>query len=110
MFIFILFCMVLPVHSYSFCKNCIHYNSDKIDTVINCNLFRNHPLYKDRQDVDFIGKEICSEKGKYFISGLKKEDGNSNSSIYEQNTKLFPLGKQLKNRRSNTQLRVKNED
>ena len=109
MFIFMFFClMALPVQSYSFCKNCVHYNSDKTDTVMNCNLFRKHPLYKDRQDVDFIGKEICSEKGKYFISGLKKEDGNS--SIYEQNTKLFPLGKQLKNRRLNTQLKVKNED
>ena len=45
---------------YTFCRNCIHYDSHQ------CNLFKKHPIFKDRPDVDFLGKEICGEKGKYF--------------------------------------------
>jgi hypothetical protein len=47
------------------------------------------------QDVDFLGKEICGEKGKYFISGTKL-DKDGEMTIYEQNTQLFQGRKKLK--------------
>ena len=65
MFIFIL-------GLFAFCPNCVHYTKPD-----HCDLFKKHILFKDRPDIDFIGKEICGEKGKYFLSGR-------NSSIYEQ--------------------------
>jgi len=92
MFIYILFGIVGATATYPFCPNFIHYT--KTTNTPNCNLFKTHPLFKDRIDVDSIGKEICSEKGKYFISGGKK--GTTNMTIYEQNTKLF------QNSRTNT--------
>lgn len=98
MFIFILFGMMwatATTSSYSFCPNCIHYT--KTINTPNCNLFKIHPLFKDRIDVDSIGKEICSEKGKYFISGGKK--GTTNMTLYEQNTKLFQGGRKYKNKK-----------
>ena len=98
MFIFILFGMMwatATTSSYSFCPNCIHYT--KTINTPNCNLFKIHPLFKDRIDVDSIGKEICSEKGKYFISGGKK--GSTNMTLYEQNTKLFQGGRTYKNKK-----------
>jgi len=93
MFIFILFSMMVATASYSFCPNCIHYT--KTVNTSNCDLFRTHPLFKDRIDVDSIGKEICSVKGKYFISGGKKE--SANMTLYEQKTKLFQGGGTNKN-------------
>ena len=54
------------IHSYSFCPNCVHFTTE-IHKNPQCNLFKSHPLFKDRLDVDFIGKEICTIKGKYFI-------------------------------------------
>jgi hypothetical protein len=95
MFIFILFGMMGATASYPFCPNCIHYT--KTINAPNCNLFMTHPLFKDRIDVDLIGKEICSEKGKYFISGGKK--GTTNMTLYEQNTKLFQGGRTYKNKK-----------
>ena len=65
-----LFLLVLPpAQAYSFCPNCI-YSSGTADK---CNLFKQHPLYKDNPEVNFIGKEICGEKGKYFIREEKDE-------------------------------------
>ena len=56
------------IHPYSFCPNCVHFTTEiQIQTNPQCNLFKSHPLFKDRIDVDFIGKEICTIKGKYFI-------------------------------------------
>jgi hypothetical protein len=62
------------IDSYSFCPNCIHFTAEinKISDIHSpkkprCNLFKSHPLFKDRIDVDLIGKEICTIKGKYFI-------------------------------------------
>ena len=58
--------VIYPViHSYSFCPNCVHF-PEEIQKKPQCNLFKNHPLFKDRGDVDFIGKEICTIKGKHF--------------------------------------------
>lgn len=64
----------LVVHSYSFCPKCVHFleginEISDIHSQVNprCNLFKSHPLFKDRIDVNFIGKEICTIKGKYFI-------------------------------------------
>ena len=54
------------IHSYTFCPNCVHFTKE-VQTIHNCNLFKSHLLFKDRLDVDFIGKEICTIKGKYFI-------------------------------------------
>jgi hypothetical protein len=54
-------------YSYSFCPKCIHYTKTDAAVTPTCNLFRTHPLFKDRPDVDFLGKEICGEKGKYFF-------------------------------------------
>ena len=82
MFIFILFCITV---SYPFCPNCIHYT--KTVNTPNCNLFKAHPLFNNRLDVDSIDKE----KGKYFISGGKK--GTANMTLYEQKTKLFQDGR-----------------
>ena len=85
--------MATSTNSYSFCSKCIHFTQS--DTVSskhpNCNLFKTHPLFKEWQDVDFIGKEICGDKGKYFISG-------KNMTLYEQNTSLFPTLKYKKGR------------
>ena len=83
--------MTTSTNSYSFCSKCIHFTqSDSVSSIQpNCNLFKKHPLFVDRHDVDFIGKEICSDKGKYFISG-------GNMTVYEQNTALFP---KMKNKR-----------
>ena len=96
MFIFILFCMmVATTPSYPFCPNCIHYT--KTVNTPNCDLFKTHPLFNNRIDVDSIGKEICSEKGKYFISGGKK--GTANMTLYEQKTTLFQGGRKNKNKK-----------
>ena len=78
--------------SYPFCPNCIHYT--KTINTPNCNLFKTHPLFNNRIDVDLIGN---SEKGKYFISGGKK--GTTNMTLYEQNTKLFQGGRTNKNKK-----------
>jgi hypothetical protein len=63
--------------SYPFCPKCVHYyittTTNTPSTKPNCSLFKNHPLFKDRPDVDFIGKEICTTDGKYFK--IKKEEG-----------------------------------
>ena len=85
--------MTTSTNSYSFCSKCIHFTqSDSASSRHpNCNLFKKHPLFKDIQDVDFIGKEICSDKGKYFISG-------GNMTLYEQNMSLFPKLKYKRDR------------
>lgn len=75
-----LFFLVLPkVQAYSFCPNCI-YSSGTADK---CNLFKQHPLYKDNPEVNFIGKEICGEKGKYFIR--EEKDGHEESLVQKNN-------------------------
>jgi hypothetical protein len=89
-----LFGIMMVTASYPFCPDCIHYT--KTVNTPNCNLFRTHPLFKDRIDVDSIGKEICSEKGKYFISVGKK--GTTNMTLYEDKTKLFQDGRTTKNK------------
>ena len=83
MLILILLCMI-KTHSYSFCPNCL--NCKRTDS---CDLLQMHPLFKDRPDIDFMGKEICSEKGKYFISSLKTENNSMTRHIKEQNTNIF---------------------
>lgn len=83
MYFNLLFLFLPTIHSYSFCPNCKH--SDGSD--VKCDLFKQHPLYKDHPDVHSVGKEICGAKGKYFISGGKKE--NAGRDIKEQNTHLF---------------------
>ena len=85
MFICILFFMMVATVSYPFCPNCIHYT--KTVNTPNCYLSKTHPLFNNRIVVD----SICSEKGKYFISGGKK--GTDNMTLYEQKTKLFQDGK-----------------
>lgn len=95
MFIFILFSMMVATASYSFCPNCIHYT--KTVNTPKCDLFKTHPLFNNRIDVDSISKEVCSEKGKYFISGGKK--GTANMTLYEQNTKLFQGGRTNKHKK-----------
>jgi hypothetical protein len=96
MFIFILLLsLFLKTNSYPFCPNCIHFTKTGSTKTPNCDLFKTHPLYKDMQDVDFLGKEICGEKGKYFISGTKL-DKDGEMTIYEQNTQLFQGRKKLK--------------
>ncbi len=62
------------VHPYSFCPKCIHhYTTQRVNpTKPNCNLFHNNTLFRDLIDVDFLGKEICTTKGKYFISKEKE--------------------------------------
>ncbi len=74
---------LIETNAYSFCPNCLHQCPKKTDQ---CDLFRTHPLFKDRPDVDIIGKEICGEKGKYFISG---RTNSSRHVVYEQNTNIF---------------------
>ena len=91
MFIFILFGMIVATVSYPFCPNCIHYT--KTVNTPNCYLFKTHPLFNNIIDVDSIGKE----KGKYFISGGKK--GSTNMTLYEQNPKLFQVGRTNKNKK-----------
>lgn len=65
------------VTSYSFCPKCVHYSiatkETNPTTKPNCDLFKNHTLFKDRPDVDFIGKEICTTEGKYYK--LREEEG-----------------------------------
>lgn len=83
MFISILFLLLSPSHeAYSFCPKCI-YSSGRTDT---CNLFKQHPLCKDNPEVNFIGKEICGEKGKYFkcVRGDEEEEDNHGN---KENTK-----------------------
>jgi hypothetical protein len=67
---------ITTVQSYSFCPKCIHHYTTQHSnpTKPNCNLFRNHTLFRDRIDVDFLGKEICTTKGKYFITKKDEED------------------------------------
>lgn len=72
-----------PIQSYSFCPDCIH-SSGRANT---CNLFKQHPLYKDNPDANFIGKEICGEKGKYFRRGVDEEE--TNGSKGEKNEKEY---------------------
>lgn len=72
----LIFLMISTVSSYSFCPKCVHFyitTHEEKKTKPNCNLFKDHPLFKERPDVDFIGKEICTEKGKYF-KYLNNED------------------------------------
>lgn len=69
--LFFLIATAASVRSYPFCPKCVHYyhtttTSTTPSTKPNCSLFKNHPLFKDRPDVDFIGKEICTTDGKYF--------------------------------------------
>ena len=69
--------IVVSVSSYSFCPKCVHYSiatkETNPTTKPNCDLFKNHTLFKDRPDVDFIGKEICTTEGKYYK--LREEEG-----------------------------------
>lgn len=96
MFIFILLCIIVKTHdSYSFCPNCLH--CTKPDR---CRLLEMHPLFKDRPDVDLIGREICGDKGKYFISGLRHDEDHATREIYEQKTNIFK-GKFIKKTLSN---------
>jgi len=67
----LLFVFPLPVQAYSFCPKCIHSSGTKD----RCDLFKQHPLFKDVVEVNFIGKEICGEKGKYF-SCMEEEKTN----------------------------------
>ena len=64
------FVFPLPVQAYSFCPKCIHSSGAKD----RCDLFKQHPLFKDVVEVNFIGKEICGEKGKYFSEEKEKDE------------------------------------
>ncbi len=72
--------MVASAQSYPFCPNCVHYyvttttNDENPKTKPNCSLLKKHPLFKDRPDVDFIGREICTTKGKYWKYFKSDED------------------------------------
>ena len=81
----LLFLLISTVHSYSFCPKCVHFYitdpSMASKTKPNCNLFKENPLFKDRPDVDFIGKEICTEKGKYFKSLSEEKDTNDDEFV-----------------------------
>lgn len=73
----LLFHLMIPttnVYAFHFCPKCIHSSGTKDK----CNLFKQHPLYRDNPEVNFIGKEICGEKGKYFTSDEKDnlKEGN----------------------------------
>ena len=75
-------CLMLfvQVHSYPFCPKCVHYYTTTTSTTPStkpkCSLFKNHPLFKDRPDVDFIGKEICTTDGKYFKPNNVDDEGS----------------------------------
>lgn len=71
--------IISVTYSYSFCPKCIHYTIKDAAVTPTCNLFRTHPLFKDRPDVDFLGKEICGEKGKYFFQEGGDENGKDDS-------------------------------
>ena len=80
---FVIFIITTTIQSYSFCPKCVHYyttttntNTNSTPTKPNCNLFKRNPLFKDRPDVDFIGKEICTIKGKYFKPEVKDDDND----------------------------------
>ena len=77
--LFQLYCIISVTYSYSFCPKCIHYTKKDAAVTPTCNLFRTHPLFKDRPDVDFLGKEICGEKGKYFFQEGGDENGKDDS-------------------------------
>lgn len=70
---------VVPMitYAYPFCPKCVHSTPQEKVTQL-CNLFKAHPLFKDRVDVDSIGKEICGEKGKYFLNAGKPENNHTN--------------------------------
>ena len=65
------FLYIPSVYAYSICKQCIHHDTPSRNETQNiyiprCNLLKSHPLFKERPDVHYLGKEICTEKGKYF--------------------------------------------
>lgn len=74
--LFFLIAAASSVRSYPFCPKCVHYYTTTTtpSTKPNCSLFKNHPLFKDRPDVDFIGKEICTTDGKYFKPKVEDEE------------------------------------
>lgn len=78
----ILFIFPIPVQAYSFCPKCIHSSG----TTNTCNLFKQHPLFKDYPEVNFIGKEICGEKGKYFSGGDKEkmDDDGTKETLFQE--------------------------
>ena len=76
-FTLLLFVFPLPVHAYSFCPKCIHSSGAKD----RCDLFKQHPLFKDVVEVNFIGKEICGEKGKYFSCGDEKKNKDEKDDV-----------------------------
>jgi len=83
MYFTVLFFILPPaIQAYSFCPKCIHSSGTKDK----CNLFTQHPLFKDNPEVNFIGKEICGEKGKYFVSEEIKDElkETSSSDIFQE--------------------------
>lgn len=65
------FLYISSVYAYSFCKKCMHYDTSMNTEIQNsyiprCNLLKDHPLFRERPDVHYLGKEICTENGKYF--------------------------------------------
>jgi hypothetical protein len=72
--LFFLFFFIVQTHSYTICSKCVH--SITKGDLVHCNLFGLHPLFKNRPDVDNIGKEICTSKGKYFLNDTMICDSN----------------------------------
>ena len=80
--ILLLFFFLVPTNSYTICSKCVH--SITKGDIVHFNLFGIHPLFKNRPDLDSIGKEICTSKGKHF---LKKENDTMiyDSDIFKGN-------------------------
>ena len=78
------FVFPLPVQAYSFCPKCIHSSGAKD----RCDLFKQHPLFKDVVEANFIGKEICGEKGKYFRCGDDKDKENEKEDNKEDDVEV----------------------
>jgi hypothetical protein len=41
-------------------------------------------LFKDYPEVNFIGKEICGEKGKYFSGGEDQENDGTKETLFQE--------------------------
>jgi hypothetical protein len=67
MYSFYFLFIITSINAYSFCHRCIHFQKSVSQSVPKCNLLIKSPIFRDRQDVDLIGKEICTIKGKYFV-------------------------------------------
>lgn len=85
---------ISSVYAYSFCKKCKHSDYDptnRKEDEARCTLFKYHLLFKDRPDVDFLGKEICTERGKYFKEKNHKTESKDESPLDRLQRKDMPF-------------------